>query len=92
MNISNASTNTSVSHSEMQTDTLDGNGVECIKATNWKLEEGESYDKCNRSKIPIRIKEGPHKNTSSFERGHEDIIRRLELVERALLSNIESSK
>ena len=92
MNVFNASTNTNVCPSEMQTDTLGGNDVECMKATNLKSEEGESYDKFHKSKIPIRIKDRPHENTSIFEKGHEDIIRRLELVERALLSNIESSK
>ena len=92
MNIFNASTNTNVCHSEMQTDTMGGNGVECMKAANLKIEEGESHDECHRSKIPIRIKDRAHENTSIFERGHEDIIRRLELVERALFSNIESRK
>ena len=101
MNNFNASTKTNVCHSEMQTDTLGGNSVECMKATNLKLEEGESYGKCHRSKIPIRIKDWSHKTTSILEKGPEDIIprdenikiqidwiiRRLEHIERILLSD-----
>ena len=57
----NISTTTNLDHSQKQNHIALENVDQSIKPAHLKLDERETFNKCGRSKIPVRIKDGSSK-------------------------------